>query len=80
MSSYERMSISAWLSLATRRDVMRRSTKVSIVVGTVLALINHGDSILGGTLTVQGVARIVLTYLVPFSVSTWASVQSLRSN
>jgi hypothetical protein len=50
-----------------------------MVVGTTLAFINHGDKILTMTLDGESLLKIGLTYLVPFGVSTWASVQTARA-
>ena len=69
---------SSFLSLALRPDIVRRGARVAFVVGTLLALINHGDSLLQGSLDAGGVFKILLTYLVPYGVSTWASVQAAR--
>jgi hypothetical protein len=52
--------------------------KVSLVVGTLLALINYSDKMFSQSLAPIDGVRIALTYLVPFSVSTWASVQAIR--
>ena len=50
----------------------RMAFKVSIVVGTILVMINHGDLILSGTYPPYG--KIFLTYLVPFCVSTYGAI------
>lgn len=39
-------------------------------VGTILALINHGQEILAGAFSARWVIPMVVTYLVPFSVAT----------
>jgi hypothetical protein len=65
-----------WFRTAGRADIVRRSTKVALLVGTILALINHGDRLLTLDLDTVSVVRIALTYLVPYCVSTWASVQT----
>ncbi|MEQ8762317.1 MAG: nitrate/nitrite transporter NrtS [Planctomycetota bacterium] len=70
----------AWLSLALRRSVVRRATKTAVLVGTVLAAINHGDAILGGDVDASRLARILLTYFVPYAVSTASSVGALRES
>ena len=62
-----------------RPDIVRRSLKVAVLVGTILALINHGDRMLSGSLDGEAALKIVLTYLVPYCVSTWASVQTALS-
>jgi len=55
-----------------------RSVKIGIVVGTVLAVINHGGVLVRGDLT-SGVAwKIALTYLVPFVVATWSALAASR--
>ena len=47
--------------------------KISLIVGSILALINHGDTIFEGTLTLGNVCQIILTFLVPYCVSTYSS-------
>lgn len=66
-----------WCKIAMRRDVVVRSLKVGAIVGTVLTAINQGDLILSGYLAGSALWKIPLTYLVPFSVSTYASVSSI---
>ena len=63
-----------WLSIAARRDVVISSLKVCVLVGTVLVLINYFDRILAGTLSDIDYFKILLTYCVPYCVSTYASV------
>jgi len=67
-----------WLKLALRRDIVSRSLRVGLVVGTLLAVINHGDRLLSADIDMTMLWKIILSYLVPYSVSTWASVQSAR--
>jgi hypothetical protein len=73
------MTEQGWLSLAVRRDIVRRSARVAFVVGTLLALINHGDRLLQADIDASVGLKILLTYLVPYCVSTWASVQTARN-
>jgi len=47
--------------------------KVAPVVGTILALINHSEAIFSGALTAVSAAQILVTYAVPYSVSTFGS-------
>ena len=68
-----------WLAVASRPVILKRGIKVGLVVGTTLAFINHGDKILNLALDGQSLLKIGLTYLVPFFVSTWASVQTVRA-
>ncbi len=69
----------SWLAVAMRPAILKRGVKVGLVVGTTLALINHGDKILAMVLDSESGLKIGLTYLVPFCVSTWASVQTARA-
>lgn len=50
-----------------------RSVKVALVVGTVLAVINHYDAIFYGRMTATDIFQIILTYCVPYGVSIWGS-------
>ena len=67
-----------WLSLATRPAVVRRALGYAIVVGTVLIVINHGDAILRGDLSMARLVRMALTVTVPYVVSTASSVGAKR--
>lgn len=67
-----------WISIALRPDVLARSARIALVVGTLLALINHGDRILSLSLDSRALMKIGLSYLVPFAVATWSATQALR--
>lgn len=58
--------------------MIARALKVSLIVGTVLNLINSGDTLLDGRLP-DHPWKIPLTYLVPFLVSWWSSRAERRS-
>ena len=66
-----------WMQVARRREVVRRSLRVAVLVGTILVLINHGDRIVSGAATPSDWLKMGLTYLVPYAVSTWASVSAI---
>lgn len=52
--------------------IPKRSFYVALVVGTILNLINQGDALFGpGPINW---IKIVLTYLVPYAVSTYGAV------
>jgi hypothetical protein len=51
---------------------------VALVVGSILVVINQGDVLLNGQLTVLVACKIVLTYMVPFSVSTYSALAANR--
>jgi hypothetical protein len=68
----------AWLAIALQRSVVQRAIKMAVVVGSILTVINHWDSLLAGHFTANIWAQIGLTYLVPYCVSTFASVEAIR--
>jgi hypothetical protein len=70
-----RNAMSGYINIALRPDVSRTAIKISLLVGTILALINHGPEIFHFTLSKQDIFQILLTYLVPYGVSTYSSVK-----
>jgi hypothetical protein len=63
---------------AMQPAVYRTAIRISLLIGTVLALINHSPAIFSLTLSSQNVFQIVLTYLVPYGVSTYSAVKAIR--
>ncbi len=57
---------------AVSDGVPRRSFIVALIVGTILNLINQGDALVTG-LPVD-ITKLLLTYLFPYSVSTYGAV------
>ena len=58
--------------------VVQRAVRVALVVGSLLFLINQADIVLRGDLSPGVALKIALTYLVPFSVSTYSALQINR--
>ncbi|MCA1646181.1 MAG: nitrate/nitrite transporter NrtS [Chloroflexi bacterium] len=58
--------------------VCGRAISVALVVGTILVAINQGDVLLSGQLTALVAAKIGLTFMVPFSVSTYSALAANR--
>lgn len=73
----EYKSASFW-QIARSPAVMKRAFRVAVIVGIVLATINHGDRIMAGTLDTTSILKILLTFCVPYSVSTYSSVLAVR--
>lgn len=65
-----------WLAIAFRASVVTRGVKIALVVGSVLAILNHGDKIYSNTLSQGDFYRILITYLVPYCVSTYSAVRN----
>jgi len=68
----------SWVSLALSWPVVRRALGYALVVGFVLAMINHGDCLVGGYFRTSCLLKIVVTACVPYAVSTLSSVQAIR--
>jgi hypothetical protein len=63
--------------LAVSDGTPLKALKVALVVGTLLALINQTDLVLAGQ--PPSLWKLILTYLVPYCVSTWAAVGAKRA-
>lgn len=61
-----------------RWPMVRRAMIVALLVGPVIAMINHGDAMMTGTLTSAELTKIGITFLVPFCVSLTSSVLTAR--
>ncbi len=57
-----------------------RALRVALVVGTILFAINQLDAVLRGELTLVIAAKIALTYLVPYCVSTYSALEASRQS
>ena len=59
-----------------RRDIHLRALKIAFVVGTILAAINHGDAILGASMTTTAWVKVLLTFCVPYGMSWYSAVKA----
>ncbi|MED5483029.1 MAG: nitrate/nitrite transporter NrtS [SAR324 cluster bacterium] len=67
---------SDFFKLAFGDGTPKRAFMTTLVVGTILTLINHGDVILeGGSLNY---VKVSLTYCVPFCFTTWGALHGKR--
>ena len=73
------METDSWFALARRSDVVRRAARTAVVVGALLVVINHGDALLTGSVTMPQMLKMLLTIAVPYCVSTYSSVGALRA-
>lgn len=69
----EKPRASFWSRWFARANLVR-AIKVALVVGTLLTAINQGDQIIAGM--TPPLWKILLTYLVPYLVSSYAGAQS----
>lgn len=64
--------------VARQPSVVWRAIKISAIVGVILAVINHGDKLITLSLTSIDLIKILLTFGVPYCVSTFSSVLAIR--
>ena len=70
------MNLNTWLRAATHPATARRAGLTSLIVGMILTAINHGPALLAGELTGERICQILLTFVVPYMVSTISSVST----
>ena len=66
------MMKSNFMKLAFGDRTPKKAYFTALVVGSILTSINHGDMILSGEYPYW--LKIVLTYCVPYRVTTWGAV------
>jgi hypothetical protein len=67
-----------FITYGLERDTLIHSLKAALVVGSILGVINHGPALLTGHLTADQLVPLLLTYLVPFAVTTYGQIQGKR--
>ena len=58
--------------------ILRNSFMTAFFVGTVLAFINHFESILAWSFSSSEIIQILVTYCVPFLVATYAAAKNAQ--
>jgi len=74
------MQINEFIKIGLLKEVVIMALKMSLIVGSILALINHGGAIFEGTITRSNIYQIILTFLVPYCVSTYSSVKAIQNH
>ncbi len=67
-----------FFKLARRPAIVKRSLIIAAIVGTILNLINQGDVM--DDMSEFELWKCMLTYLVPYCVSTYGAVSALIDN
>ena len=60
-------------SIATSKSVVSKALKISLIVGSILNLINQGDALLAMAFDQLNVLKLLFTYLVPYGVTTYTA-------
>jgi hypothetical protein len=68
----------SFFQLAFSRGVVINAIKVSLVVGSILSAINHGNAIITFDITPQTSIKILFNYVVPYCVATYSAVKALQ--
>ena len=71
------MKLRVALPIFFSKPVAIRAAKVAIIVGVILAFINHGGVILSGSITVECWIKMLLTCFVPYTVSSVTATLSI---
>ena len=71
-----RRRVAEALSICMRREHLRRTIRIALVVGVLLTLINQADVIIRGDAT----AKVVLNFCVPFVVSNLGLLAGKRAD
>ena len=71
LSIYKACTTPDFWKAAREKATVQRALRVAAVVGTILIAINQGDKILAGEFL--PLWKLVLTYCVPYSVSTYSA-------
>lgn len=63
-----------YCQIATSQSVVSRALKVAFIVGSILNLINQGETVVNLDFANINVVKFFLTYAVPYSVTTYTAV------
>ncbi len=67
------------LSICMRREHLRRTVRIALVVGAILTLINQADVIIGGNAVALTWVKVGLNFCVPFVVSNLGLLAGKRA-
>ncbi len=72
-------NLNLFFMLAFERPTLMNSIRIAIIVGIILNLINQGDLLVAGDWEHVNKVKFFLTFLVPFSVSTYSAGKTKMS-
>jgi hypothetical protein len=71
--------VASWLADAAQPVIVRRALATSVVVGTLLTLVNHGRTIVDHGWSAELLWPIVLTFLTPYVVASISAAATIRA-
>ena len=60
--------------------VLKTAFNIACIVGLILAFINHGNDLLNLSVTADTWARMILTFFVPYTVSSLTATQVILAD
>ena len=66
-----------WYAIALEPGIQKRSWIVTIIIGSLLNIINQGDALFNGNAIVLW--KVLLTYCVPYCVATYGAVSARKA-
>jgi hypothetical protein len=78
-ATWSRGGVRQALAICMRREHLRRTLRIALVVGVVLTLINQGDVIIGGDASPATWIKVGLNFCVPFVVSNLGLLAGKRA-
>ena len=77
--AWSRGRVGEALAICVRREHVRRTLRIALVVGVVLTVINQADVIIGGDATAFTWVKVGLNFCVPFVVSNLGLLAGKRA-
>ena len=59
------------------KPAVSRAVRVTVIVGVILAFINHGGLILSGNITAECWVKMLITCFVPYTVSSVTATMNI---
>ncbi len=73
------MSLKKILITVINKSIVKDALLVSIVVGSILNIVNQGDLLFSLEFSKISIPKLILTFIVPYLVSTYSSVKTKLS-
>ena len=67
-------SLIRFAKVACTSKVVKKAIGISLIVGSLLNLINQGDALIGLQFETLNIFKLLFTYLVPYTVTTYTAV------
>lgn len=67
-------SLLRFAKVACTKKVVTKAVSISLVVGSLLNLINQGEHLISLNFDQLNIAKLLFTYLVPYAVTTYTAV------